>query len=792
MKRSSIAAFLLAACGGVQTSTVVIVDDGKGSGSAVVDHRDDQPADPTFAFRAGYTNPGGMWLPSQMALPQHVENFQKLGVTIPSTQLADPLAAPLSAIVSLGGCTGSLVSADGLVVTNHHCVQGGLLHNSGDGKPDLVENGFLAKTRADELSIGPTGRVMVAQAYRDVTKEMTDGLAGIADPIKRKEDSERRYKELVAACEKDRPGIKCSLSSLFRGGQYQLIEYLEIRDVRLAYVPHRAVGNYGGEIDNWQWPRHTGDWGFYRAYVGPDGKPADYSKDNVPYQPKAHLQVTAAGVRPSDFVMITGYPGMTERTTTASEVKHDVEWFYPYYIEYLQARYDLAKGFADEPMVDVPAVAEVPAKDGKPAIPAQPATKKKTDTSIKAGVSLQSIQNGLAKNQGVLEGLKKGDLLSRKDALDAQVKAWAAQAGNEKFKADIDKLEALLADERASARADFDRGVAFGGSRLLGAAIGFVRLAEERQKPDAERKPGYQERDMPTREAGQKALLRSYDRRLDTAVFRLALRRAMALPPEQRTWLIGMLGASTAKALTDEFIDKALARFYGATKLEDEKVRLDLLANATPASLKKSKDPFIQMALRILPVIKAEEQKTDARAGELLLVAPSYAEAMRQVLGGFLSPDANSTLRITYGTVKSFKPNSPAEADWPFTTGAQLAKKATGEEPFDAPKAQLDAIAAKQYGPYADEALGGELPIDFLSDLDITGGNSGSPVINGKGQLVGLAFDGTMAGVASDVVWNGETTRTISVDARYMLWMMDALDGADHLIKEMGLTPAID
>jgi hypothetical protein len=209
------------------------------------------------------------------------------------------------------------------------------------------------------------------------------------------------------------------------------------------------------------------------------------------------------------------------------------------------------------------------------------------------------------------------------------------------------------------------------------------------------------------------------------------------------------------------------------------------------AQLKGSKDPFIKAALRLWPAVKIEEKKTDARQGERLLVTPAYVEAMREVLGGQLSPDANGSLRVTYGTVKSFRPESKEPADWPLTVASQILAKDTGKEPFNSSKKLLQAIKAKNYGPYADPALGGELPVDFLSDLDITGGNSGSPTLNGKGELVGLAFDGNIEGVASDVVFNPSTTRTIQVDARYMIWTMDLLDGADHLIKEMGLTPKL-
>jgi hypothetical protein len=703
-----------------------------------------------------------MWMPMQMTLPQHVENFQQMGVAIDSKTLADPLAAPLAAVVSLGGCTASFVSPQGLIVTNHHCVQGALQINS-TPQANLVENGFLAKTMAEEKSAGPAQRVMVAQAFRDVTSEIRNGIEKIADPIKRKEEVEKRLKQLQSECEKGRAGIRCDVRRFFRDAMYLLIESLEIRDVRLVYVPHRSVGNYGGEVDNWAWPRHTGDFSFYRAYVGKDGKPADFSPDNVPFKPAHHLTVSTAGVKAGDMAMITGYPGTTTRVSLASEVRHDVEWTYPYLIALLKERY---------------AIAELHLKDGG-------------ETAIKATTAKQGVQNGLEKWQGVLAGLTKGDLLQRKDALDAKVKEWAAQPGKEEYKAAIEKMESILAEERRTARVDFDRGQTFGGSRLLTSALTATRLVEERAKPDAERKPGFQERDMPRLLGFQKQFNRGYDRILDRANFRLVLVRALQLGEADRPWLAALLGAKTGQKIDEAFIDKTLDTWYAATKLEDETVRIPLIAKGTAKDLKTSKDPFVTAAQRIWPTLKAEEKRADARTGELMILTNQYANAMRETLGGFLSPDANGTLRITYGTIKSFKPDSSAEADWPFTTAAQIPAKDKGTEPFDAPKALLDAIKAKNYGPYADAALGGELPVNFLSDLDITGGNSGSPTLNHKGELVGLAFDGTIEGVSSDVVFNGEITRTISVDIRYALWVMDAIDHADHLLTEMGIKPAI-
>ncbi len=726
-------------------------------------------SDPNLGFRQQYSNAGGMWMPQQMTLPGHTDVFQKMGVKLDAKVLADPLAAPLNAVVSLGGCTASFVSPEGLIVTNHHCVQGALKHNS-TPEANYVENGFLAKTKADELSAGPSQKVWVAQAFKDVTKDMRDGLDAIKDPGKRKDEVEKRMKALIAACEKDRPGIKCKVSSFFRGGQYIQIENLEIRDVRLVYVPSRNVGDYGGEIDNWAWPRHTGDWSFYRAYVGKDGQPADYSKDNVPYKPKHFLKVSDQGLKPSDFVMVTGYPGSTSRTATALETQNDVEWYYPTTIAYLKELYALAEQYVT---------------------PKDPTDKAQVATSIAATVMKQGVQNGLEKYEGVLKGLTSTDLLQRKVALDKQVKEWAAKSGNEKYKAGIDKLETLILERQKTAAQDFDRSKAFGGSRLLGTAVNLTRWAEERPKKDADRRLGYQDRDMPYAEAGAKSFAKQFDRTLDRAGFRLALVHAAAKPEAERPWLATLLNVKKGTKIDEALIDKTLEAWYGATKMEDETVRLDLLKKGTTAQLKASKDPFIQAAQRIWPIYKTEERKDEVRYGEMMLLTPLYAEAMREVLGGLLAPDANSTLRITYGTVKSFKPASKEQADWPFTVASQIPAKDTGKDPFNAPKKELEAIKAKKYGPYADGTLGGELPIDFLSDLDITGGNSGSPTLNDKGELVGLAFDGTIDGVASDVVFNGTTTRTIHVDARYMLWTMDLLDGADHLITEMGLTPRL-
>ena len=272
-QRAMVCGFVLAACGGPRHCP----DTGQPAPSpateTLVTHADlSPPPDPTKEARLAYADPGGMWTPQQMTLPVHVEAFKQLGVELEAQSLSDPAAPPLNAVVWLGGCTGSFVSSAGLIVTNHHCVQQALQVNTSkqDGR-NVIEDGFLARARTDEPSAGAGVRVNVAQAFKDVTAEMRDGLDKIKDPVARKDASDRHLKALLAACEKDRPGIRCQIRSYFNGSQYIQAENLELRDIRLVYAPPRSVGDYGGEVDNWHWPRHTGDWSFYRAYVGKDG-----------------------------------------------------------------------------------------------------------------------------------------------------------------------------------------------------------------------------------------------------------------------------------------------------------------------------------------------------------------------------------------------------------------------------------------------------------------------------------------------------------------------------------------
>lgn len=713
--------------------------------------------------RTAFENPGGMWMPWQLV--DKAEQLRSLGLEIDVAALAEPTAAPLAAVVGLGGCSASFVSPDGLIITNHHCVQGALQYNSKAGGDNLVENGYLAATRADEKSNGPTGRAYVSQRFTDVTATVRADLDQIADPRQRYDLIETREKQLVSDCERDRPGIRCSVRGYFRGALFYLIENLELRDIRLVYAPHRGIGLFGGDEDNWMWPRQTGDYSFYRAYVGKDGKPADYSPDNVPYRPAHHLKVASTPLGAGDFVMAAGFPGRTNRYRTATEVSEAVEWSFPRSMEAL-AEYVAAL---------------------------QKLSQTSEDIAIKTAPLLMGLQNGLKKSGGVMKGLVEGRLLERKQKLERDLVAWvdADDTRRSKYGTVLAELRRLDAEQKKTRDRDADMGAIHWSSLLKTAGL-IVRMAEERPKPDAERDPWLQERNWKRLEASQKSFARRYNRDVDRTMLTLGLERAARHPDRNRDWLVLILGdEARTGAIGKELIERVVTGMYQKSKLEDDALRLELLRTATTESLKESADPFIQLALGMRPLEEESEARDKRYSGAKTALLPTYIAALREFHDGAMAPDANGTLRVTYGTVRGFRPTPQAPMYQPFTTLSQMIAKHRDADPFDVPDSLLAVARSGRFGDYVDAKLG-EIPVNFLTDLDITGGNSGSPTLNARGELVGLAFDTNLEAVASDWLFMDQYNRTIHVDIRYVLWIMDAVDGAHHLLREMGVEPQFE
>jgi len=699
----------------------------------------------------------GMWLLGQ--IPDLEPALKVMGMQLSPKEIWDPATNTglASATPWLGGCSSSFVSPDGLIITNHHCAFGAIQMNS-TPEHDYITEGFLAANRVEELPYR-AGRVTVLKGYEDITQAVTSTLKPGMEPEARARAIDLREKQLVAACEKD--GLRCRVGEMFGGGAYYLLRQLEIRDVRLVYAPPRSIGEYGGEVDNWVWPRHTGDYSFLRAYVGPDGKPADYSTNNVPFKPDRWLTIAKEPMNDGDFAFILGYPGKTMRYRIAAAVADDTAFYYPERIKLL---------------TQLSAILEEESKRGKA-------------VEIKLASQLKGFYNSVKNNTGMLEGLTRSDLAGRKRAEEARLTSWidADPARRARFGRVLPAMERAQAQKNATRQRDLllswmpiPR-----SSSLLAAASIIERWSYERTKPDLERKADYQARDERTLRQRLFNMQRNLDLPSERRVLAYLFDRAAKLPAGQRITALDDALAATGKT-GDEAIGALLDKLYAGTKLADEKTRLAWF-DMDYKALMAAGDTMLHFAAALRADKAAEEQVTQRYEGEMVTLAPRHIEALAAWKNVPLYPDANSTLRLTYGSVKGYSPRDGVYYK-PFTTHHGVVEKETGQEPFASPQRLLAAERSGADGTYGSQQLG-DVPACFLTDNDITGGNSGSPVMNGKGELVGLAFDGNYEAIDSDFQFNPALSRTIAVDIRYVLWCMDYVDKAHVLMREIGVEP---
>ena len=695
----------------------------------------------------------GMWQPHQ--LPDLSDQLRQLGLEINPENLSRLDQFPMNAVVSLGGCSASFVSPQGLVVTNHHCVYGSVQYNS---TPDnnLLDDGFLAKQLGEEIPTAPGTRVYVNEEVTDVTSNVLAGVTTSTSGINRYKMIEANRKSLIAGCESS-GNHRCGVSSFHQGLEYFLIKRLEVRDVRLVYAPATSIGKYGGDIDNWQWPRHTGDFGFYRAYVGTDGRPAEYSEDNVPYSPASFLEVSAKGVEDGDFVMGVGYPGGTNRYRTTAEVENEFEWYYPQ-----------ARGFRE----DIISIINENSAIGSAARIAYEGT-------------LASLNNYSKNFQSMVESYGKSDFIDRRTAAETDLVEWINSNSDrrERYAPAVGQLEALIDSNHATRESDLVRSY-MGYATLPSAAHRLYRLAMEKQKPDAQREPGYQERDLRRLRQSMQAITRRFDETVDKATLSYLLSRYAELPEQYRSQATdSFFGIS--RNIDQGQVDQVIENSYAQTSLNDEETRLAWL-DSSIEEFEASDDPLIRYAVLTYAERMALELESKELRGQFQRWRPEYMEAViayNRSLGLPIYADANGSLRVTFGQVRGNQPKDGL-INQPFTSLEGILSKDTGVDPFNAPAKQLDLIRAGQYGDYALPSIG-TVPVNFLSTLDITGGNSGTATMNSKAQLVGLLFDGVYESIIGDWDFDDAKNRAISVDARYMLWVMEYMDGATNLLEEM-------
>ena len=674
----------------------------------------------------------GKWTPQQV-LELDPKWLAKEGLQLPPSRLWDPKRGTglLAATISTGGCSAGWISADGLFITNHHCLFG-VLQEHATPQNDIIENGFLARTRDAELR-GRTTRITVPRRFTDVTADVLKAVPANATDTERFHAVERKTNEIVATCEQQ-PGTRCTVAAHDGGVQYVLQEMTELPDVRLVYAPPRAIGEFGGEIDNWSWPRHTGDFSIGRVYV--DGKP---------YRPEFYFPISTKGIQPDDFVMVLGYPGITYRALTAGEMEERHIWFSAranVYRDWIRILETTTKGDAAGEI----AVADL----------------------------TKTLANRQKNGEGQLAGFKRGSILEKQRAADRAVLAASPAA-----RAAYEGLGAMAAEKKKTFDHDFlldhirmtSGSLTPTGPKSLVLAVAIAKSALERRKPDADRDGPFMQRNIGRVRDRMEREQKNFFPAADKAVLADFIRRARALPQDQHIAALNRI----------ESIDE----LYASTKLLDLTERLKMF-DETVDQLRARRDPLVDLGFALVEEIQSMVERKDRWEGTVLRLRPEWRRAVIAHAGKPVAPDANNTLRASFAHVKGY---APRDGTWsvPQTKLRGVIEKHTNAEPFDVPDKVLAAAEAGKLGRWKDARLG-DVPVNFLADADTTGGNSGSPVVNGRGELVGVNFDRVWENVANDFGYNPEVARNVNVDVRYMLWILEEVEKATELLQELKVT----
>jgi hypothetical protein len=684
----------------------------------------------------------------------HKLSLKEKGLEMEVEELYNPDGISLiDGICKVGGCTGSFISYDGLIFTNHHCAYGAIQRASTPEK-DYLQDGFISHDRSHEIPARGY-EVRITESYKDVSNEVLSVVDDEMDLGERTKAIEKKIKEIIAQAEEDYPGMRAEVSEMFIGKTYVLFLYTYLKDIRLVYAPPRSIGNFGGEADNWMWPRHTGDFSLMRVYVAPDGSSADYSPDNVPYTPKRILKVAPEGVNEEDFVFILGYPGRTYRHRTASYLAYLEEVRMPYVVDLYEWQISVMEEMS----------------------------KKSRDVSLKHKSRIKGLANTMKNYKGKLQGMRRLDLVEKKkkeeESLQKFIEADASRKEN--YGMLLQEIADIYQENRD--RAEFSFGLSYlrRSSNLFGIAYTLHEASIERQKEDIDREWGYMERNFSRTKIRLELGLRNYYEPTDKISFKEMLMRAARLPEDQQIPAVQeIIGQDESEKAIDDFIEKA----YAQSRLSDLQFVREAFEKAEKGNI-DFKDPFIELAKKLYPTYKEQEEIGEARSGALDKLYAKLVDVKREFLGTEFIPDANSTLRLTFGHIRGYSP-ADAISSYPITTVNGILEKYTGEEPFDAPQKLLDLIRNRDFGQFEHPVLK-SVPTGILYDMDTTGGNSGSPVLNARGEIVGLNFDRAFEATINDFAWNQAYSRSIGVDIRYVLWIIQKFGGADHLLKEMNL-----
>ncbi len=687
----------------------------------------------------------GMWLP-MLVSKYNVGAMQQMGLKLSAEQIYSVNKACIKdAIISLdhGGCTGSIISAKGLLITNHHCGYDDIAGQSSVSN-DFLTNGFWAMRPEEELPLaGKTVSFLIRM--EDVTTRVLAEVTAGMDEGERGQAVQKASDKLIEETETD-SGYEVSVESMFEGNEYYMFVYETFNDIRMVAAPPSSIGKFGGDTDNWMWPRHTGDFCLLRVYSGVDGKPAEYSKNNQPYDPKYFLPVSLAGIKEGDFSMILGYPGATDRYLTSYGIDEKLTQSNPADIKAKWAKMEVMKKYMDAD--DATRIAYA------------------SDYAYLANFWKKSLQESKALRRLNVSTDKKGteDDFEKWVSLDTLRKA---KYGN--VISDFKTLYKSAADSRANEAKVYIEELLM-GARILFIAFQTGELAGRFDSADFNEMVDL---NRVRAEKFYKTFNPALEKELLTNMLDLYSENvATAYIPDCYTTIRKKFKGNTARYV-DYIFDNSI--FASKASLEEyfEHPRKKTLEK-DPAYIAANSFIASYMIARLSQMID-EDKFSAARR--------NYLAGLREMNPATVFyPDANSTMRLTYGAVKSYKPADGLYADY-FTTmkGVMEKEDPTNEEFVVSPKLK-ELYRNKDFGPYS---VNGIMPVCFLTTLDITGGNSGSPVINAKGELIGLAFDGNSEAMSSDIKFDVELQRTICVDIRYVLFIIDKFAGAGYLVDEM-------
>ncbi|MBI5474067.1 MAG: S46 family peptidase [Ignavibacteriae bacterium] len=693
----------------------------------------------------------GMWLLDAISkLP--IAEMKSHGLELTPEQIFSNTNASLKdAIVLLPGGTGGFISAEGLIVTNHHIAFAGIQELS-SVQDDYLKNGFVATSKDKELETSYTAEIV--QTITDITSE----VLSVVNDTMRAEERERAIRSKRKEIEdkmQDSTKLACRVTDVFGGVKFYLFTSLQLKDVRLVYAPPSAIGVFGGETDNWMWPRHTGDFSLLRAYIGPDGKPAKYAKENIPYKPRNFMPVSTQGTPEGSYAMVMGFPGRTYRYREAAAVQLAQEETLPLTQELYKVRTGIIERWGQ----------------------------KDRAIAIKYATKLRRLANSQKNFVATLAGLRRTDLVNRKKAEEARFASSIASNPelSNKYGTVLSDLKSANDELRATNRKNIYLGGLGGAVEALGVAGRLVTYLNSLKKDEKGTLREPTDKDRQPVIAYLTDLFKDYDVNVDKDMLTAMILKNADLPAEHQSKTIteiykdktGNERERRVRAFVDDlFEDTQLASLEGCMEL----------LNDDP------EDILDDVVVKFFRKYSAEAAPTSAKQQSVL---GKLARLRTKFVGAWLEwkkcdvsyPDANRSLRFTYGEVVPLAPRD-AVVYSTTTTLTGIMQKESDTEEFQVPAKLKELWKAKDFGGYADPTLK-DVPVAFISNLDITGGNSGSPVINGKGELIGCAFDGNWDGVVADYIYEERMNRCIAVDSRYMLFVIDKFSGAENILKEL-------